>query len=279
MEPIFFKPIYKNVIWGGKRIAEVFNRKCADDDIGEAWELSAHKNGLSIISNGEFKDESLLDLFNDKEKRLAIFGKHCSNLERFPILIKFIDANKNLSIQVHPDDNYARKYENDSGKSEVWYVMDCNDGAKLVYGFKDDVIEENLREAINNIEENVNYVDIHKGDFISIPSGTVHAIMEGTLICEIQQSSDITYRVYDWNRVDKNGKPRELHREKALDVIRLEKKNAIDNYANLKEDTNLYASNIFKVDMIKVKQQKNLVSNKESFTTYIVVERKWKNNI
>lgn len=275
MEPIFFKPVYKKVIWGGNRIQEVFNRDINEESIGESWELSAHKNGLSIIKNGQFKDKSLLDLFNDTKQRENIFGSHSIKLEQFPILAKFIDANKNLSIQVHPDDKYAQKYENDSGKSEVWYVMDCIDGAKLVYGLKDTITTENLNEAVTHIEENVNCIDIHKGDFISIPAGTIHAIMEGTLICEVQQSSDITYRVYDWNRVDANGKPRELHTKKALDVIKLDAKDEIQNYNSICEDTNIYKSDIFNIDIIRVNDQKNLVSNAESFITYIVIERKW----
>lgn len=275
MEPIFFKPVYKKVIWGGNRIQEVFNRDINEESIGESWELSAHKNGLSIIKNGQFKDKSLLDLFNDTKQRENIFGSHSIKLEQFPILAKFIDANKNLSIQVHPDDKYAQKYENDSGKSEVWYVMDCIDGAKLVYGLKDTITTENLNEAVTHIEENVNCIDIHKGDFISIPAGTIHAIMEGTLICEVQQSSDITYRVYDWNRVDANGKPRELHTKKALDVIKLDAKDEIQNYNSICEDTNIYKSDIFNIDIIRVNDKKNLVSNAESFITYIVIERKW----
>ena len=272
MKPIFFKPVYKNVIWGGKRIAEVFDRDIKGNDIGESWEISAHKNGLSTVENGEFEGINLFELFNNKEQRMKIFGKHCMELERFPILTKFIDANKNLSIQVHPDDDYARKNENDSGKNEVWYVMECKEGAKLVYGFKDFVTEDKLEEVINNIEENVNYVDIHKGDFISIPSGTVHAIMEDTLICEIQQSSDITYRVYDWNRVDKNGKLRELHKEKALEVIKLNKKEKIHNYNNINESTNIYKSDIFNVDIVKVDEFENNTTNGESFIEYIVID-------
>lgn len=272
MNPIFFEPIYKNVIWGGNKISKIFKRNVEGDNIGESWELSAHKNGLSIIKNKEYGGESLYDLFNDKEKKTKIFGVHASNLDRFPILVKIIDANKSLSIQVHPGDEYARKNENDSGKNEVWYIMEAKPDAKIVYGFNDSVNEENLKNAVNNIEENVNYIDVHKGDFINIPSGTIHAIMEGIVLCEVQQSSDVTYRVYDWNRVDKNGNPRQLHKDKALDVINLESSKKVYNYENIEQNTNIYNSDIFNIDMIKVERENEEVSNKETFYAYIVLE-------
>lgn len=272
MEPIFFTPSYKDVIWGGNRISKIFGRNIEKNNIGESWEVSAHPNGLSLIKNGELKNKSLYDLFNDKDCKTQIFGTHCTNLDKFPILAKFIDATSNLSIQVHPNDEYAIKNENDSGKTEVWYVMDCKEDAKLVYGLKENVTKENLKDAINNIEENANYVNVHKGDFISIPSGTVHAIMDGIVVCEVQQSSDITYRVYDWNRVDKNGKPRELHKEKALDVIDLNNPKKVYNYYNIDKTTEIYRTNAFNIDLVKIEENKKEISNPETFFTYIVIE-------
>ena len=272
MEPIFFKPAYKNVIWGGNNISKIFKRNITGDDIGESWELSAHPNGLSKIESKSIAQDDLLKLFSDTSIRREIFGTDCEKLDRFPILIKFIDASKNLSIQVHPDDEYARKYENDSGKTEVWYIVDCKENAKIVYGFKDNVTEDNLKIAVNNIEEYVKTVNVHKGDFISIPAGTIHSIMEGIVVCEIQQSSDITYRVFDWNRVDKDGKPRQLHKEKALDVIKLNNKNKIYNYSKIDSNTNIYKSDIFNIDMIKVDGELNAKSNEQSFYAYIVIE-------
>lgn len=277
MEPIFFEPIYKNVIWGGNNISKIFKRNIIGDNIGESWELSAHKNGLSIIANGEFKGRSLDNLFNDKEQKHKVFGMHCENLNKFPILAKFIDANKSLSIQVHPGNEYAKKYENDSGKTEVWYVMDCKDDAKIIYGFNDNVNNDNIKFAMGNIEKNVNYIDVHKGDFIEIPSGTIHAIMDGVFICEIQQNSDVTYRVYDWNRVDSSGKSRELHTEKALDVINLNSKKEIYNYDLIKKDTSMYKSDIFNIDMVNINGNKEEISSKESFLEYIVIEGKRRN--
>ena len=150
--------------------------------------------------------------------------------------------------------------------------MDCKKDAKIVYGFKKGVTAENLKDAIENAEENVKYVNVRKGDFISIPSGTVHAVMEGIMLCEVQQSSDVTYRVYDWNRVDKDGKPRELHKQKALDVISLNNNNKIYNYNNMTSSTSMYKSDLFNIDMIKIDGQVEEKSNKDSFYAYIVIE-------
>lgn len=256
LKPMFFKPVYKNVVWGGNNISRIFKRNISDNDIGESWELSAYPNKLSKIKNSDFMEKDLLELFNNKLVRKDIFGNHCMKMEKFPILIKFIDATKNLSIQVHPDDDYAKKYENDLGKNELWYIMECKKDAKIVYGFKSTVKPNNLKEALNNIEENINYISVHEGDLISIPAGTIHAIMEGIVLCEVQQNSDITYRVYDWNRLDKNGKPRELHINKALDVIKI----------------NEPVQKKFNVDIINIGNELKETSNKDSFYAYVVLE-------
>lgn len=279
MEPIFFKPIYKNVIWGGSNISKVLKRNVEGEDIGESWELSAHPNGLSIVENGEFEGKSLYELFENEEIKSKIFGKKARDLSRFPILVKFIDANDKLSIQVHPNDEYAMKNENDSGKSEVWYVMHCKPDAKIIYGFKENVEEENLNNILDNIEDKVRYIDVKKGDFIEIPAGTIHAIMDGLLICEVQQSSDVTYRVYDWNRTDKNGKQRELHKEKALEVINLNNVSKVHNYENIEKNTKIYVSDIFNVDIIRVKESEENISKEESFFVYTVIEGNRKINV
>ena len=273
MEPIFFKPYYKKVIWGGNKIKTFFNRDIENStNIGESWEISAHKDGLSKIENESFNEMNLMDLFNDKNKRREVFGYKCLEMKKFPVLVKFIDAKTNLSIQVHPDDNYAKINENDSGKNEVWYIMDCKEDAKIIYGFKDKVKKENLVEAINNIEDNVKYINVKKGDFISIPAGTIHAICGGILLCEIQQTSDITYRVYDWGRKGLDGKPRQLHTKKALDVINIENKSQRYNFFNFTDSKNIYNSNNFNIDIINVKGNLTTASNKDSFNVYIVLE-------
>lgn len=272
LEPIFFKPIYKQVVWGGNNIKSFLNRNIEEENIGESWEISAHSNGISQILNKAFNNENLYELFNDKNRRKEIFGNKCLEMDRFPILVKFIDAKENLSIQVHPDDEYARKYENDSGKNEVWYIMDCKKDAKIVYGFKEEIEQENLKEAIKNIEQNVKYVNINKGDFISIQAGTIHAICGGMILCEIQQSSDVTYRVYDWNRIGLDGKPRQLHTEKALEVIKLDNKTQVYNYSNIDNTQNIYNSNNFNIDLINIKDNITEKSNVETFIAYIVLD-------
>lgn len=274
MEPIFFEPVYKTVIWGGDKIAKILEKNVIGDHIGESWEISAHANGLSVIQNGELKGKTLDEVFHDTSKKVEIFGTHCEKLDRFPILAKFLDANANLSIQVHPDDAYALKNEKDSGKNEVWYVMECTDDAKIVYGFQKNVKQENLKEAIEKIEEYVNYITIHPGDFITIPAGTIHALMGGAMVCEVQQSSDVTYRVYDWNRLDKDGKPRKLHKEKALDVINLKNQEKVYNYAEIDKSGNIYQSDVFDLDIIKIEEKEEDISSEETFFGYIVVEGK-----
>ncbi|MCI8397462.1 MAG: mannose-6-phosphate isomerase [Clostridia bacterium] len=253
-------------------MSKIFQRNIIGEDVGEAWELSAHKNGLSIIANGQFKGKDIDSLFKDKELKAEIFGIDCEKLEQFPILAKFIDANQSLSIQVHPDDEYARKYENDSGKTEVWYIIEAKENAKLLYGFKGNVTKENLEEAVKNLEENVNYINVKKGDFIPIPAGTIHAIMDGIVLCEVQQSSDVTYRLYDWNRLGKDGKPRELHQKKAIDVIKLNPSEEIKNYSNVEKTTKVYRSNKFNINIVRINQQEEKISTKESFRAYIILE-------
>lgn len=276
MEPIFFEPVYKTVIWGGDKIAKILGKNVTGERIGESWEISAHKNGLSVIQNGELKGRTLEEVFHDASQKVKIFGTHCEKLEKFPILAKFLDANDNLSIQVHPDNEYALKNEQDSGKSEVWYIMECQEGARIVYGFQDHVNQDNLKDAIEKIEENVAYIEVHKGDFISIPAGTIHALMGGAMVCEVQQSSDVTYRVYDWNRLDKNGKPRELHKQRALDVINLQNQEEVHNYAKIHESKTIYESNVFDLDIIKIEEEQEDTSNEKTFFGYIVIEGKGK---
>ena len=265
-EPLFFIPIYKSKPWGKDKIKEELNRKIEINNIGESWELSAHKDDISYLNN--YDNTNLLDLFNNKKIKEDIFGTKCKDLDKFPLLIKFIDANSNLSIQVHPDDNYAKIKENDLGKNEVWYVMDVNPNTNIIYGLNDKAKDISNKEIVNNIINYINYEPINKGDFIIIPSGTIHSMLSGTFICEIQQSSDITYRVYDWNRNDYN---RPLHIDKAIDVIKNNEKKII-NCNNL--EGNIYLSNNFNVDIINVNSNNKYFSYKESFIVYIVVEGK-----
>jgi mannose-6-phosphate isomerase len=220
--PIIFKPVYKDYIWGG-RYFEKFDRELPDGILAESWELSCHKNGVSIVSNGEHEFKTLPEIIKADPKNI-LGTKFPVNCEEIPLLIKLIDANDKLSVQVHPDDNYAAVYECGLGKNEMWYIMDVKPGAKLVAGLKEGVTKEKFAKAIedNHIEECLLEVDVKPGDVINIPAGLVHAIGAGIVIAEIQQTSDITYRVFDYNRVDSEGVSRPLHIEKALEVINFE---------------------------------------------------------
>lgn len=217
--PLFFEPVYKNIIWGGRRLEEIFHRELPPGNAAESWEVCCHRDGMSIVSRGPLKGKSLEYLMEEYSDKLT--GTKFSSLDRFPLLIKFIDAQDKLSLQVHPEDDYAIINENDLGKTEMWYVVEAKENAQIIYGTKKNITKEEFKNALINrkLENLLNFVPVKKGDSIFIPSGTVHAILDGIVIAEIQQNSNTTYRVYDWNRRDKYGKPRELHIEKALDVI------------------------------------------------------------
>ncbi|MCR5541852.1 MAG: mannose-6-phosphate isomerase, class I [Ruminococcus sp.] len=212
------EPAFKDYIWGGTRLRDEYGKDCSYDKVAESWELSCHKDGPSVISGSGMTLQELID----KEGR-QILGTNCERFENFPILIKLIDAKDNLSVQVHPDNDYAMRVEGEYGKTEMWYVVDCDEGAELLYGFKHEISKEEFAQRIadNTLLEVTNNVPVHKGDVFFIKSGTLHAIGKGILIAEIQQNSNTTYRIYDYGRVGKDGKPRELHVEKAKDVTKL----------------------------------------------------------
>lgn len=217
--PFLLKPSGKDYLWGGNRLKNDFNKNIDLNPLAETWECSTHPDGPSYVDSGEHKSKSLIDVLKEHPEYL---GTHPKTKNELPILIKFIDAKKDLSIQVHPDDEYAMKYENGQlGKTEMWYVLDALENTKLIHGFNCDVDKEIVNKSINNgtIEKYLNKVQVNKDDVFYIKAGVVHAIGEGSLIAEIQENSNLTYRLYDYNRVDKTGKLRELHIDKALDVI------------------------------------------------------------
>ena len=214
-------PAFKDYLWGGTRLRDDFQKDCDFDKIAESWELSCHKDGPSVIANGENKGLTLEEYIEKNGK--AVLGTDCEKFENFPILIKLIDAKDNLSVQVHPDNEYALRVEGEYGKTEMWYIVDCDEGAELLYGFKHDISKDEFAQRIadNTLLEVTNSVPVHKGDVFFIQAGTLHAIGKGILIAEIQQNSNTTYRIYDYGRVGKDGKPRELHVEKAKEVTDL----------------------------------------------------------
>lgn len=221
MYPLKLNPFFTDYIWGGRKLIEDFGKKSDLDIVAESWELSCHKDGHSTIANGDYKGRTLLEYIEEKGK--SILGTNCNKFDDFPILIKLIDAKQNLSVQVHPDDEYGRRVEGDNGKTEMWYVVDCEEGASLLYGFKSEISKDEFEERIkdNSLLEVVNSVKVKKGDVFFIEAGMLHAIGEGIVIAEIQQNSNTTYRIYDYGRIGVDGKPRELHVDKALDVTDL----------------------------------------------------------
>lgn len=212
------RPSCKDYLWGGHRLVDEYGKEYEGEILAETWELSCHPDGPSTIVNGAYAGKTLEEYIEEAGKE--VLGKNCRRFRDFPILIKFIDAKQNLSIQVHPDNRYALKNEGQYGKTEMWYVMDAGKDAFLYYGFKKEISKEEFARRIqeDTLLEVLNAVPVQKGDVLFIESGTIHAIGEDILIAEIQQNSNVTYRVYDYGRVGKDGKKRDLHIEKALAV-------------------------------------------------------------
>lgn len=211
------KPVFKDYLWGGTKLRDEFGFNSDLEKLAEGWMLSCHKDGENTIENGELAGKRLSEIVAENPDFLGENGKR---FEYFPILIKLIDAKDDLSVQVHPDNDYALRVEKEYGKTECWYILGCEDGAELIYGFNRDLTQEEFRRKIadNTFLETVNRVKVKKGDLFFIEAGTLHAIGKGILLAEIQQNSNTTYRVYDYGRVGADGKTRELHVDKAIDV-------------------------------------------------------------
>lgn len=220
-KPFLLIPVGKDYLWGGNRLNDDFSKGIDMKPLAETWECSTHPNGMSIVGSGEHAGELLKTVLSQSPEYL---GTHSQKNAELPVLIKLIDAKENLSVQVHPDDDYANKVENgQKGKTEFWYVIDATKDAQIVYGFHHDCDRLTIEKSIENgtLEYYLQKIPVKQDDVFLIKSGTVHAIGAGTLVAEIQQCSDLTYRLYDYDRTDKNGKKRELHIEKALDVTNM----------------------------------------------------------
>ena len=221
-KPFLLKPAAKDSLWGGSRLNDEFGKDIDCSPLAETWECSTHPDGQSVVASGDDTGKLLGDVLQEHPEYI---GTHplltMGGKPELPILIKFIDAKKSLSVQVHPDDAYALANENSLGKTEMWYVLAARKGSTLVHGFKQDMDTNRVKKAIEAgfIEKYLNQVQVHKDDLFYIEAGTVHAIGAGVLVAEIQESSNLTYRLYDYGRVDKNGRQRELHIEKALRVM------------------------------------------------------------
>ena len=242
MYPLLLKPTVTDYLWGGTKLKDEFGYETDKEIAAEAWVLSCHKDGSSVVVNGEFAGKTLpevLEIWGGEA-----IGEKAQKFPYFPILIKLIDAKQSLSVQVHPDDEYALKNECEFGKTEMWYIVDCEEGAELIYGFNENISKEEFESRIkdNTLTEVCNSVPVNKGDVFFITAGTLHAIGKGILIAEVQQNSNSTYRVYDFGRVGVDGKPRQLHIEKALDVTKCEKPTI--PYGNVGEVTELEGGKI-----------------------------------
>ena len=277
--PMKFIPILQEKIWGGSKLKNILQKETEKDNIGESWEISGVPGHISVVGNGPEKGKTLTDLISEHkgklvgEKNYSMFGND------FPLLIKFIDAKTDLSVQLHPNDELARKRHNSFGKTEMWYVMQADEGAKLNIGFKKNLDKAEYLEYLENgkITEILNFEEVKKGDSVFINTGKVHAIGSGVLLAEIQQTSDITYRIYDWDRVDANGAGRELHTELALDAIDFIKKDDYQlTYERTKNTSSEIASceyfttNFLLVEGDIIKDYSHL----DSFVIYMCVEGK-----
>lgn len=269
--PVKLSPAFKDYLWGGVRLKEEFNKRCDLTPLAESWELSAHKDGQSVVSGGEFDGLPLTEYVARIGK--AALGENAAKYDYFPLLIKLIDAKGDLSVQVHPSDEYALANEGEYGKTEMWYVLDCEEGAGLYYGFSHDVTREEYERAIEEgrLCEILNKVAVKRGDVFFIPAGTVHAIGAGILICEIQQNSNTTYRVYDYMRRDKNGNLRPLHVEKALAVSDLRKSPELVGVGDA-SDAILASCEYFTVRRLRLTGEGRIETDEKSFCSLIVTE-------
>ncbi|MFQ5611965.1 MAG: mannose-6-phosphate isomerase, class I [Anaerolineae bacterium] len=221
--PLTFIPALKDYIWGGRNLEKLYGRRLPAGIIAESWEISGHPNGPSHVEFGPLQGKSLPELVHLMGRDLVgTRPRWALERRKFPLLVKLLDAERDLSVQVHPNDDYATRHENgELGKTEMWYVLQARPGARIIFGLKSGVTPASFRQAIktNTLNEQLHYLPVRPGDAIFVEAGSIHALLAGTMVAEIQQNSDTTYRVYDWGRVGVDGNPRPLHIEKALDVI------------------------------------------------------------
>ena len=275
MEIMKLIPTGKDYLWGGTRLRDEYGKKIDMTPLAESWECSVHPDGPSFVANGQYKGKTLKEVL---EAHPEYIGTKANGV--LPILAKFIDAKKDLSVQVHPDDEYARENENDNGKTEMWYIIDAEEGASLIYGFMHKVTKEKLERAIERgeLDKHLQKVEVHKGDLFFVPAGTVHGIGKGILLAEIQESSNVTYRVYDYDRVDKNGKKRELHFDKAVQVMDMgvvpdikQKKRMVKYYPGCSREL-LCRCKYFETERIQVTKGFSFSVREESFQVLMCLD-------
>ncbi|WP_159021389.1 type I phosphomannose isomerase catalytic subunit [Formosa sp. L2A11] len=274
--PIKFSPILKEKIWGGEKLKSLLNKKSDSTDVGESWEISDVEGEPSIVANGALKGKSLKSLLETYKQDLIGVQNYRIFKNKFPLLIKFIDAKEDLSIQLHPNDELAAKRHNSFGKTEMWYVMQADENSKLIIGFKDKVNPGNYLEHLESktLPEILNTERVKSGDTFFIEVGRVHAIGAGVMLAEIQQTSDITYRVYDWKRVDAEGNERELHTELALDAIDFDMEDNFKvSYEKTKNESNeMVSCPYFTTQFLEVTETISKSNIHDSFLIYMCVE-------
>ena len=271
--PMKLSPATMQTVCGGKRLMGKWNKHTDGDNIAESWELSCHEKGESVVINGEYGNCTLSQVVAQNPDFLGEKGKA---FDFFPILIKLIDSKDNLSIQVHPSDEYALANEGEYGKTEMWYIVDCDEGSGVYCGFKEPIGKDALDKALNDgtIVDYLNFIQVKKGDCLFIPAGTVHAICGGLLICEVQQNSSITYRLYDYNRVDKDGNPRQLHIDKAIAVTDTSKVVKVNENSERVNDTVVRLANCkyFTVEELSVEEEYSFEVDGSSFVSLTVID-------
>jgi mannose-6-phosphate isomerase len=280
--PLFFRPDLKEKVWGGSKIESLFNKSASGVDstrVGESWEIAAHPNGSSIIMNGELNGMTFEDAIRHYKRELM--GHDMMDAEKFPLLLKIIDAKDDLSVQVHPEDEFAMLFENgELGKNESWYVLEADPDAELVMGLKPGTTKEKFIEALDNehLETVLNIVPVKAHDVFDIPAGLVHAIGSGIVLAEIQQNSDTTYRVYDWNRKDENGIGRELHIDKAIQVIDFEDRipitqvnGHVENFGNCSR-TVFVDNDYFTLESFNIGSEYIVSNRKDEFELFLCVK-------
>lgn len=271
--PIKLLPYVSETIWGGRKLIEEYGVKTEKNNAAEGWMLSCHEAGSSSVENGEFAGKSFADVVKENP---ALCGKNAEKFDDFPILIKFIDAMDNLSVQVHPTKEYCTLTGKGQSKTECWYIIDCEEDASLILGFKDKITPEEFKAAIENntLTDYVENVKVKKGDFFFIDSGTLHAICKGILLAEVQESSNTTYRIYDYNRKGADGMPRELHVEDGAAVTKLEKYTQPD-FSNPALDTDehrlLADCPLFKVWKLETKGKFAGTAGEDSFVSLLIM--------
>lgn len=273
--PIQFHPILKERIWGGTKLKTVLNKEIASDITGESWELSGVKGDVSVVSNGEYAGKSLNELLEQFPNEILGNAIHERFGNEFPLLFKFLDAREDLSIQVHPNDELAKKRHNSFGKTEMWYVMQADFDSRIIVGFKN---RSRREEYLFNLEQGslldiLDTVKTKAGDVFFLETGTVHAIGAGVLIAEIQQTSDITYRLYDFDRVDAQGNKRDLHVDLAVDAINYETTGTQKSYSDRENQPNTIVDcPYFHTSFIPVRGESDVKTNDDRFRVYMCVE-------